>query len=244
MQSLSDKRAKRATTLQHAAAQQTNIPKDHPMDSYLHRGQRRQLIDSLRKEGRFSDKVLDVMANIPRHAFLDSSFHEWAYRDEAFPIDCDQTISQPSTVAWQSTELELLPRQHVLEIGTGSGYQAAVLSLLGGRVFTIERHKPLYQKAKLNLKRLRLDRIRCYLRDGNKGLPELGPFDRILATAGAEKIPEALRLQLKVGGIMVIPVGKDGQDQALLKIRRTGENEWTEENLGACQFVPFLDGLG
>jgi len=214
------------------------------MDTFRHRGQRRQLIDRLRATGQYSDKVLDVMANIPRHAFLQSGFQEWAYKDEAFPIDCEQTISQPSTVAWQTTALELLPRQHVLEIGTGSGYQAAVLSLLGGRVFTVERHKPLYAKAKLTLKKLRLDRIRCYLRDGNKGLPEMAPFDRILATAGAAAVPPALREQLKVGGIMIIPVGPEGKDQELLKITRTEEKAWTEENLGACQFVPFLDGLG
>lgn len=212
------------------------------MDSFRHRGLRRKLIDKLRQEGRYSDKVLDVMANIPRHAFLDSSFHEWAYRDEAFPIDREQTISQPSTVAWQTTALELLPRQHVLEIGTGSGYQAAVLSLLGGRVFTVERHKPLWQKAKLTLKRLRLDRIRCYFRDGSKGLPELAPYDRILATAGAAAVPPALREQLKVGGIMVIPVGPEGKEQTLLKIRRVAEDKWTEEELGECQFVPFLEG--
>jgi len=214
------------------------------MDSYLHRGQRRRLIDKLRAEGRYDEQVLQVMANIPRHAFLDSSFHGWAYRDEAFPIDCDQTISQPSTVAWQSTELETLPRQHVLEIGTGSGYQAAVLSLLGGRVFTIERHKPLYRKAKLTLKKLRLDRIRCYLRDGHKGLPELAPFDRILATAGATAVPPSLREQLKVGGIMVIPVGPEGREQTMLKIRRVSKTEWTEEELGGCAFVPFAEGLG
>jgi protein-L-isoaspartate(D-aspartate) O-methyltransferase len=213
------------------------------MDSYLHRGQRKKLIDKLRAENRFDAKVLDVMANIPRHAFLESSFHAFAYKDEAFRIGCEQTISQPSTVAWQTTELELLPRQHVLEIGTGSGYQAAVLSLLGGRVFTVERHKPLYQKAKLTLKKLRLDRIRCYLRDGSKGLAEMAPYDRILATAGAAAVPPQLREQLKVGGIMIIPVGPDGKEQTMLKIRRISETQWTEEELGGCQFVPFLEGV-
>ena len=213
------------------------------MDSYLHRGQRKKLIDRLRAENRYSAKVLDVMANIPRHAFLESSFHAFAYQDEAFRIGCEQTISHPSTVAWQTTELELLPRQHVLEIGTGSGYQAAVLSLLGGRVFTVERHKPLYQKAKLTLKKLRLDRIRCYLRDGSKGLPEMAPYDRILATAGAAAVPPELREQLKVGGIMVIPVGPEGEEQKMLKIRRVSETKWTEEELGGCRFVPFLTGV-
>ncbi len=213
------------------------------MDSYLHRGQRKKLIDRLRAENKYDAKVLDVMANIPRHAFLESSFHAFAYQDEAFRIGCEQTISQPSTVAWQTTELELLPRQHVLEIGTGSGYQAAVLSLLGGRVFTVERHKPLYQKAKLSLKKLRLDRIRCYLRDGSKGLPEMAPYDRILATAGAVAVPPQLREQLKVGGIMVIPVGPEDKKQTMLKVRRVSETKWTEEALGECQFVPFLEGV-
>ena len=211
------------------------------MDSFLHRGRRRQLIDRLRETGAYDDKVLTVMANVPRHAFLDSSFHEWAYRDEAFPIDCDQTISQPSTVAWQTSALELLPRQHVLEIGTGSGYQAAVLSLLGGRVFSLERHKPLYLRAKLTLKKLRLDRIRLYLRDGHKGLPELAPFDRILVTAGAASVPPTLREQLKVGGQMIIPVGPAEGEQRMLRVRRTAEATWTEEDLGACAFVPFVN---
>lgn len=215
------------------------------MDSFLHRGQRRQLIDELRATGQYDSKVLDVMANVPRHVFLDSSFHSWAYRDEPFPIDCEQTISQPSTVAWQSSQLELLPRQHVLEIGTGSGYQAVVLSLLGGRVFTVERHKPLYRQAKLTFKKLKLDRrIRAYLRDGTKGLPEMAPFDRIMATAGATAVPPALREQLKIGGIMIIPVGPEGKEQTLLKIRRLSETEWSEEELGQCAFVPFLEGLG
>lgn len=215
------------------------------MDSFLHRGQRRQLIDELRATGQYDSKVLDVMANVPRHVFLDSSFHGWAYQDEPFPIDCEQTISQPSTVAWQSSQLELLPRQHVLEIGTGSGYQAVVLSLLGGRVFTVERHKPLYRQAKLTFKKLKLDRrIRAYLRDGTKGLPEMAPFDRIMATAGATAVPPALREQLKIGGIMIIPVGPEGKEQTLLKIRRLSETEWSEEELGQCAFVPFLEGLG
>ena len=212
------------------------------MDTFLHRGRRRQLIDRLRDSGEYDPRVLDVMANVPRHAFLDSSFHDWAYRDEAFPIDCDQTISQPSTVAWQTSALELLPRQHVLEIGTGSGYQAAVLSLLGARVFTVERHKPLYLRAKLTLKKLRLDRIRLYFRDGHKGLPEMAPFDRILVTAGAAAVPPTLREQLKVGGLMVIPVGPADEEQRMLRIRRVSATDYTEEELGNCAFVPFLEG--
>lgn len=210
------------------------------MDSYRHRGQRKRLIDTLRESGEYDDKVLSVMANVPRHSFLESSFHGHAYEDRAFPIDCEQTISQPSTVAWQTTLLDVLPRQHVLEIGTGSGYQATVLSLLGARVFTVERHKPLYRQAKLNFKRLHLNGIRSYLRNGTQGLPELAPYDRILVTAGAAKIPEALRTQLKVGGILVVPVGPEGEEQRMLRVRRTGERDWTEEDLGGCRFVPLV----
>ncbi len=213
-------------------------------DGFRHRGQRKRLIDKLRKAGEFDSCVLDVMANIPRHAFLDSSFGEWAYRDEPFPIDCEQTISQPTTVAWQTTAIRLLPRQKVLEIGTGSGYQAAVLSLLGGRVFTVERHKPLYKQAKLTLKKLRLDRgIRFFLRDGNRGLPEMAPFDRILVTAGAKEVPQALLDQLAIGGILVIPVGPENEIQQLLRITKTGEDKMEEEMLGLCKFVPFREGL-
>ncbi|NJB85370.1 protein-L-isoaspartate(D-aspartate) O-methyltransferase [Lewinella marina] len=213
-------------------------------DGFRHRGQRKRLIDKLRKRGEFDDRVLDVMANIPRHSFLESSFSDWAYRDEPFPIDCEQTISQPSTVAWQTTALQLLPRQRVLEIGTGSGYQAAVLSLLGGRVFTVERHKPLYKKAKLTLKKLRLDRgIRFFLRDGNRGLPEMAPYARILVTAGATSVPQALLEQLSIGGILVIPVGPENEIQQLLRITRRSETEYEEEKLGLCRFVPFRSGI-
>ena len=214
------------------------------MDSYRFRGMRRQLIDRLRAEGRYDERVLRVMEIVPRHAFLrDSTFAEHAYADEPFPIECGQTISQPSTVAWQTTALKVLARQHVLEIGTGSGYQAAVLSLLGARVFTVERHKPLYLSAKLTFKRLQFNRIRSYFRDGTLGLPELAPFDRILVTAAAARVPERLREQLKVGGLLVIPVGEQEGAQRLLRIERTGEQTWVEEDLGPCAFVPFVEGL-
>ena len=197
-------------------------------DSFKHRGQRKRLIDQLRSRGEYDARVLDVMEMVPRHAFLQSGFEEWAYRNEAFPIDCEQTISQPSMVAWQTTALQLLPRQKVLEIGTGSGYQAAVLSLLGGRVFTVERHKPLYRKAKLTLKKLRLDRgIRFYLRDGYGGVPEMAPFARIMVTAGAPEVPRTLLEQLDIGGMMVVPVGPEGEDQRLLRITRAAEKQNT-----------------
>ena len=215
------------------------------MDSYRFRGMRRQLIERLRAEGRYDERVLRVMEVVPRHAFLrDSTFAEHAYVDEPFPIECGQTISQPSTVAWQTTALNVLSRQHVLEIGTGSGYQAAVLSLLGARVFTVERHKPLYLTAKLTFKRLQFDRIRSYYRDGSHGLPELAPFDRILVTAAAPRVPDKLREQLKVGGLLVIPVGAAEGEQRLLRVERAGEDTYVEEDLGGCAFVPFVEGMG
>lgn len=213
------------------------------MESFKHRGRRRKLIDDLRSQNKFDEKVLDVMANVPRHSFINSAFAEHAYEDKPWPIDRDQTISQPSTVAWQTTALALLPRQKVLEIGTGSGYQAAILSLLGGRVFTVERHEPLWRKSRLKFRQLKLGNIRCFLRDGHEGLPEFAPFDRILVTAAADEVPEALKAQLSVGGLLVIPIGKSGQTQRLLRIKRVSENGYEQEDLGACTFVPFLGGI-
>ncbi|MEL6803339.1 MAG: protein-L-isoaspartate O-methyltransferase, partial [Bacteroidota bacterium] len=153
------------------------------------------------------------------------------------------TISQPSTVAWQTSVLSLLPRQKVLEIGTGSGYQAAILSLLGGRVFTVERHEPLWRKSRLKFRQLKLGNIRCFLRDGHEGLPEFAPFDRILATAAAEKVPENLKQQLSIGGLLIIPVGGSKKNQRLMRIERVDKNQFKQEDLGSCAFVPFLEGV-
>lgn len=213
------------------------------MDSFKFRGRRRQLINELRAEGLFDDLVLDVMANVPRHVFMNSAFAEHAYEDKPWPIDRDQTISQPSTVARQTTALNLLSRQKVLEIGTGSGYQAAILSLLGGRVFTIERHEPLWRKSRLKFRHLKLNNIRCFLRDGHEGLPEFAPFDRILVTAAADEVPQALKDQLAIGGLLVIPTGPADKPQRLLRIQRTDVGSFQEEDLGSCAFVPFLSGV-
>ncbi|MEM6397762.1 MAG: protein-L-isoaspartate(D-aspartate) O-methyltransferase [Bacteroidota bacterium] len=213
------------------------------MESFKHRGRRRKLIEGLRAQNRFDERVLDVMANVPRHSFINSAFAEHAYEDKPWPIDRDQTISQPSTVAWQTTALNLLPRQKVLEIGTGSGYQAAILSLLGGRVFTVERHEPLWRKSKLKFRQLKLGNIRCFLRDGHEGLPEFAPFDRILVTAAADEVPKALKAQLTIGGLLVIPVGLVGKTQRLMRIQRVDESRYAREDLGACTFVPFLGGI-
>lgn len=213
------------------------------MDSFRHQGLRKRLIEDLRQDSRFDEQVLQVMGQIPRHRFLDSTFAEWAYQNRPFPIACEQTISQPSTVAWQSSLLGVLPRQMILEIGTGSGYQAAVLSLLGGRVFTLERHPTLFKKTKLRLQKLKLGRIRCFLRDGYGGLPEMAPFQRIIVTCGAPKVPQSLLLQLVVGGRAVIPVGPEGE-QRMLTIDRLDEEEFRTEDHGPCAFVPFTEGLG
>lgn len=203
---------------------------------------RRQLIEDMRRRGVGSERVLAVMEQLPRHLFLDKAFEELAYEDKPFPIDCDQTISQPTTVALQTTMLEVLPRQRVLEVGTGSGYQAAVLALLGARVFTVERHRPLYQRARQMLRRLRIKNVRCFLRDGSNGLPEFAPYDRIIVTAGAAEVPEPLKEQLAVGGQMIIPVGTGRQQ--MLRLRKTGPETFETENLGDFRFVPLLPGMG
>ena len=183
------------------------------------------------------------MEAIPRHSFLDRAFEEWAYRDVAFPIGNEQTISQPYTVAFQSELLKLRPKHKVLEIGTGSGYQACVLAEMGAKVYTLERLEPLFHKAQDLLEELGYRRIRCFLRDGYEGLPRFAPFDRILVTAGATEVPETLLNQLAEGGIMVIPVGT-GENQDMLRITRTGPDSYNTENFGQFRFVPFLKGTG
>jgi protein-L-isoaspartate(D-aspartate) O-methyltransferase len=210
-------------------------------DTYLHKGLRKQLVDSLRQKGIQDERVLAAMEVLPRHFFLDNALAEKAYQDQALPIGKEQTISQPYTVAFMTEALQVEKRQSILEIGTGSGYQAAILSILGARVFTIERQAALYHKTSALLKKLGFPQIRCYLRDGYKGLPEMAPFDRIIVTAGAPKVPEALLYQLKIGGLMVIPVGK--KSQQMYRITRTEEEKWENEKLGAFRFVPFVEGI-
>jgi protein-L-isoaspartate(D-aspartate) O-methyltransferase len=210
-------------------------------DTYRHQGMRRKLIADLRERGIRDERVLAAMGEIPRHFFLDKAFEEWAYQDKPFPIGAGQTISQPYTVAFMTELLEVRKRDKVLEIGTGSGYQAAVLAALGARVFSVERHKALYVAAKALLEKMELGRIRLFLRDGYKGLPEFAPFDRIIVTAGAPQIPEALKAQLSIGGILVIPVGEDYQ--TMLKVTRRAEAEFVEEEKGVFRFVPFLGGI-
>ncbi len=211
-------------------------------DTYRHKGLRKKLIDTIRKKGIYDEDVLAAMESVPRHFFLDKAFVEWAYQDKPFPIGNDQTISQPYTVAYQTSLLEVKKRDKIMEIGTGSGYQAAILAALGARVYTIERQEALYNEAKYLLSKLGFGNIRFYFKDGYKGLPEFAPFDKILVTAGASSIPEELKKQLKIGGIMVVPVG-DSDVQRMYKITRIAENEYLEEKLDNFRFVPFLKGV-
>ena len=209
-------------------------------DSYRHKGLRKKLVENLIEKGITDHKVLDAISTLPRHFFMDLAFEEKAYEDIPFPIGKEQTISQPFTVAYQSSLLGVQKRDKIMEIGTGSGYQAAILSLMGARVYTIERHESLFNSSKTLLTSLGFNTIQFFWKDGYKGLPEYAPFDKILVTAGAESIPEILLQQLKIGGICVIPVGK--KDQHMYKITRTGENEYKNEKLDTFRFVPFLTG--
>ena len=171
---------------------------------------------------------------------MDTTFEDLAYQDKAFPIGNEQTISQPYTVAYQTELLQVKKREKILEIGTGSGYQAAILALLGARVYTVERQEALYLKASKLLKKLKMENVRCFFKDGTKGLPTFAPYDKILATAGAEEIPQHLLNQLKIGGWLVIPVGIGVQQ--MLRITRLSETEYEKEVFGNFKFVPFLSG--
>ncbi len=210
-------------------------------DTYRHKGMRRQLIDELRRKGISDERVLAAMAALPRHFFLDKAFEEWAYQDKPFPIGNEQTISQPYTVAYQTCLLDVKKRDKILEVGTGSGYQAALLAMLGARVYTIERQELLYKRAKALLSKLKLGNIRCYLRDGYKGLPEFAPFDKIIITAGAAEVPQPLLEQLAIGGIMVVPVGE--QVQRMHRITRLSDDKYEDDMLANFRFVPLLKGL-
>jgi protein-L-isoaspartate(D-aspartate) O-methyltransferase len=203
-------------------------------------GMRKHLVDALKIKGIKDERVLDAIGKVPRHAFMESSFVNFAYRDQAFPISAGQTISQPYTVAIQTQLLHVVPRCKILEIGTGSGYQAAILCEMGAKVFTVERLKELYVKAQQILSGLGY-RPSFHFGDGCNGLPTYGPFDRIIVTAGAAVIPDELKNQLVIGGRMVIPVGED-DCQEMYVIIRLGQDEFITEKHGAFIFVPLLRG--
>ena len=212
-------------------------------DTFKHKGLRKQMVDALRAKGIDDATVLRAMEEVPRHWFIDSALDAFAYEDRALKIGCDQTISHPSTVAMQSQLLNVQPGMKVLEIGTGSGYQAAILCKMGAKVFSVERQKGLFDKTRALLAELGF-RVRCFLGDGYQGLQEVnyGPYDRVIVTCGAREIPTALMQQLKEGGIMVIPLGEE--EQEMLRITQNGpeEKDWKVERLGAYSFVPMLDG--
>jgi len=212
-------------------------------DTHHHRGMRRRLIETLHKKYPFPKIILQAMSRIPRHFFLDPAFQEWAYKDVAFPIDADQTISQPFTVAMQTHLLDISPGEKVLEIGTGSGYQACVLHELGCKVYSIERQENLFHKTRKLLKKLGYQKIRLYLGDGWQGKSTYAPFDKIIVTAGAAEIPEQLIAQLKTGGLMVVPVGSQAAGQKMLRLIKNENNEPTIKEHGDFRFVPMLKGI-
>lgn len=211
-------------------------------DSYIHKGQRKALVETIKRKGIQDPAVLQAINTFPRHFFFDSALHSHAYEDKAFPIGEGQTISQPYTVAFQTELLQIRPGDKVLEIGTGSGYQASILYLLGAVVHSIEYNKNLYLKAKQFLPKLGI-KIKFYLGDGSKGLPEQAPYDKILVTAGAPAVPAALIDQLKEGGTLVIPVG-DRTSQKMLRITRKTDQDIVQEVFDNFTFVPLLGEEG
>ena len=216
----------------------------HLEDNYRHKGLRKQLVDLLRSKGISDDAVLAAINEVPRHVFLDSSFVELAYQDQAFPIGSGQTISQPHTVAFQTQLLQIEKGMKVLEIGTGSGYQACVLAAMGAKVFSIERQRNLYFKTKKILEQLPF-RVKTFLGDGFEGLPTYAPFDRVIITAGAPDIPEALIAQMKAGAIMVIPMDNpNGDGQTMLRIMKLEDGTLKKEEFGDFKFVPMLKEIG
>lgn len=205
------------------------------IDTYKHRGLRQSLVKTIKAKGIKDQRILDAILKIPRHFFIDSAFEVHAYQDKPFSIGEGQTISQPFTVALQTELLEIKKGDKVLEIGTGSGYQASVLMEMEVELYTIERIRNLYTKARNLLNKIGYN-PKFFFGDGTKGLPSHAPFDKIIVTAGAPKVPETLIEQLKVGGIMVIPVGNE-QVQSMVRVIKTEESKVIREDYGACSFV-------
>ena len=210
-------------------------------DTWQHKGMRKNLVELLRHKGITDEKVLEAINNIPRHFFLDSAFDKIAYEDRAFPIDAGQTISQPYTVAYQTQLLEVKPYEKVLEIGTGSIYQASVLAEMGAKVFTIERQKKLYDQNKAFIFKHKYPNIKFFYGDGFEGLPTYAPFDKVIITAGAPFIPPKLIAQLRPGGKMVIPVDEDNH-QRMLRLTKLPNGSYEEEAFDNFSFVPMLEG--
>lgn len=207
-------------------------------DTFKQQGKRYQLVQKLREKGIQDENVLNAINQIPRHLFMDSSFEDHAYQDKAFPIESDQTISQPYTVAFQTELLKVTSGEKVLEIGTGSGYQTAVLCLLKAKVYTIERQIKLYKKTRLLLDKLGFYPKQMSYGDGYKGWKEFAPYDKILVTAGAPQLPKTLLGQLKIGGKMVIPVGE--KNQVMTSIVRKSATGFDKKTHGNFRFVPLI----
>lgn len=210
-------------------------------DTYKHKGLRKKLVDSIRDKGISDDRVLDALMNIPRHYFLDTALEHIAYQDRAFPISEGQTISQPYTVAYQTQLLEVTAYDKILEIGTGSSFQAIVLAEMGANVYTIERQKKLFELNKTFVLKAKYPNIKFFYGDGFEGLPTYAPFDKILITAAAPFIPPKLIEQLKVNGKMVIPLDEDGI-QKMMRITKNEDGSLEEETFSNFSFVPMLKG--
>jgi protein-L-isoaspartate(D-aspartate) O-methyltransferase len=210
-------------------------------DTAKHQGLRNQLVSVLKEKGITDSRVLEAIKKIPRHLFLNSSFEDYAYQDKPFPIGAGQTISQPYTVAFQSQLLEVQKDHKILEIGTGSGYQTAVLFALGAKVYTVERQNELFKQSSLLLPKLGVKPKHMSFGDGYKGLPNHAPFDGIIVTAGAPEIPKPLMAQLKIGGRLVIPVGNVHGIQIMTVLIRKNETQFEKHEFGEFRFVPLLE---
>ena len=210
-------------------------------DRPIHKGLRNKLVNTIREKGITDENVLQALMNVPRHFFLDSAFEQQAYEDRAFPIGEDQTISHPYTVAYQSQLLQIKPFDKVLEVGTGSGYQASVLCELQAKVFSIERQKKLFDANKEFQFLKKYHTLRMFFGDGFEGLPTFAPFDKVLITAAAPFVPEKLLAQLKIGGCMVLPLN-EGEIQRMHRITKLSDGSFEEEKFDAFSFVPMLLG--
>ncbi|MBQ7772517.1 MAG: protein-L-isoaspartate(D-aspartate) O-methyltransferase [Bacteroidales bacterium] len=208
----------------------------------LYIGMRKKMVQQLQQKFQYGREVLEAMNAVPRHLFIEKGMEHLAYEDKPLPIAAGQTISQPSTVALQTHLSGIKKWDKVLEIGTGCGYQTAVLAQLGARVYSIERQRELYLAAQKNLARMGYDKPLLFFGDGYKGLPQFAPFKAIIVTCGAQQLPQELLLQLEIGGRMVIPIGEEKQQQTLAVIERIGENEFNKTTHGKCSFVPMLEG--
>ncbi|WP_330443444.1 protein-L-isoaspartate(D-aspartate) O-methyltransferase [Flavobacterium sp. C4GT6] len=210
-------------------------------DTGKHQGLRNQLVSVLEQKGITDKNVLAAIKKIPRHLFLDSSFEDYAYQDKAFPIGAGQTISQPYTVAFQSQLLEVEPEHKILEIGTGSGYQTAVLCTMGAKVYSVERQRELFKTTSLLLPKLGIRPKHLSFGDGYKGLPNFAPFDSVIVTAGAPFIPKPLMAQLKIGGRLIIPVDNEQGIQIMTMLIRKNETQFEKHEFGEFRFVPLLE---